>query len=200
VPGLSRGAAPAIDLRQLEDELRRLLDAVTKGDFYDRYQLAPEQRAIRDIAISGNGESTTCAQFGDAIGVIGQVAAEYDLLGRIKLVLITNGSQMQKPAVQQGISHWCELGGVVWFKLDSATEAGILHINNVSLSPATVRKNLEICARLCPTLIQTCRFALDGLPPDEVEQAAYLAWLAAMQRDGVAVEGVLLYGLARPSR
>lgn len=199
VPDLTRGAAPEIDLIQLEAELRQLLDTVTKGDFYDRYQLAPEQRVIRDIAISGNGESTTCARFADVIGVIGRIAAEYELLGRIQLVLITNGSQMGKAAVLRGIAHWSELGGVVWFKLDSATEAGILRVNNVSLSPATVRQNLAICARLCPTWIQTCRFALDGQPPAEAEQAAYLEFLAGLQQDGVAVEGVLLYGLARPS-
>ncbi|MDD1649229.1 MAG: radical SAM protein [Methylococcaceae bacterium] len=199
VPGLTRGAAPEIDLFQLENELRYLLDEMTNGDFYDRYQLSPEQRSIRDIAISGNGEPTSCARFDSVIGVIGQIAAEFGLLGRIRLVLITNGSQMHKAEVQRGVSHWCELGGAVWFKVDSATEAGILRINNVNLSPATVRRNLDTCARLCPTWIQTCLFALDGAPPSEAEQRAYLHFLEGLQQDGLALEGVLLYGLARPS-
>lgn len=199
VPDLVRGAAPEIDLELLEEELRGLLDDVLNGDFYERFQIPAEQRAIRDIAISGNGEPTSADEFDRVIGIIGQLCAEYDLFGKIKLVLITNGSLVQKPAVQRGLAHWSELGGEVWFKLDTATEEGIRRINNVNLSPEAVARHLEICARLCPTWIQTCLFALDGQPPSEAEQQAYLDFLADLQQRDVPVEGVLLYGLARPS-
>jgi len=199
VPGLTRGAAPAIDVDQLGDELRTLLDDALRGDFYERHQLPAEQRAIRDIAIAGNGEPTTSPLFDDAIAVIGQVVAEYDLFNRIKLVLISNGSQMQKPEVQRGLSHWAELGGVVWFKLDSATAEGISRINNVHLSMEQVWRNLTHCARLCPTWLQTCVVEFDGQPPSAVEQSAYLAFLTRLREQDVPVEGVLLYGLDRPS-
>jgi wyosine [tRNA(Phe)-imidazoG37] synthetase (radical SAM superfamily) len=199
VPNLTRGAGPDIDLLLLEDELRHLLEDVSNGDFYTRYRLPPEQRVIRDIAMSGNGEPTTSPQFDAVIGVIGQICAEYELFGKIKWVLITNGSQMQKSEVQRGVAHWSELGGEIWFKLDSATADGIRRINHANLEPATVLRNLETCARLCPTWIQTCLFALDGQPPSETEQTAYLDFLSALQQDGIQIEGVLLYGLARPS-
>lgn len=199
VPDLTRGTAPDLNLDLLEEELRHLLDDALHGDFFERYGLPEEQRAIRDIAISGNGEPTSCREFDVVIGVIGQVCAEFDLFGRIKLVLITNGSLMHKPEVQRGVAHWSELGGEVWFKVDSATAEGIRRINNASLSPDTVRRHLEICARLCPTWIQTCLFALDGQPPSEAEQQAYLAFLAESGQRAIPVEGVLLYGLARPS-
>jgi wyosine [tRNA(Phe)-imidazoG37] synthetase (radical SAM superfamily) len=199
VPNLTRGAAPDIDLELLEEELRHLLNDALHGDFFERYQLPEEQRTIRDIAISGNGEPTSCREFDAVVGVIGQVCAEFDLFGAIKLVLITNGSLMGKAEVQRGVAHWSELGGEVWFKVDSATEEGLRRINNVNLSPETVLRHLEICARLCPTWIQTCMFALDGAPPSEAEQRAYLGFLAELGRRGIPVEGVLLYGLARPS-
>jgi wyosine [tRNA(Phe)-imidazoG37] synthetase (radical SAM superfamily) len=199
VPDLTRGAAPDIDLDLLEEELRHLLDDALHGDFFERYQLPEEQRTIRDIAISGNGEPTSCREFDAVVGVIGQICAEFDLFGKIKLVLITNGSLMHKPEVQRGVAHWSELGGEVWFKLDSATEEGIRRINNVHLAPDTVLRHLETCTRLCPTWIQTCMFAYDGAPPSEAERRAYLAFLAELKARGIPVEGVLLYGLARPS-
>jgi wyosine [tRNA(Phe)-imidazoG37] synthetase (radical SAM superfamily) len=199
VPDLTRGAAPEIDLERLEHELRGLLNDALHGDFYARFQIPEAQRVIRDIAISGNGEPTSCREFDAVIGVIGAVCAEFDLFGAIKLVLITNGSLMGKPAVQRGLAHWPELGGEVWFKVDSATEAGIRRINNVRLSPESVLRHLEISAKLCPTWIQTCLFAYDGAPPDEAEQQAYLDFLAELRRREIPVEGVLLYGLARPS-
>lgn len=42
-------------------------------------------------------------------------------------------------------------------------------------------------------------FAMDNLLPDEAELAAYLAFLQETIDAGVRLEGVLLYGLARPS-
>ncbi len=200
VPGLSRGAAPEIDLARLETELRRQLDDALHGDFYDRYQLPVEHRTIRDIAIAGNGEPTGSPRFDAAIGVIGQITADYALFGQIKLVLISNGSLMHKPEVQRGLAHWSELGGEVWFKLDSATADGVQRINSVNLTPEHIRRNLAACARLCPTWLQTCLFEFDGQPPAPAEQQAYLNFLAKLEEDAIHIEGVLLYGLARPSQ
>ncbi|RQW82288.1 MAG: radical SAM protein [Methylococcus sp.] len=199
VPNLIRGAPPPLDPGLLEDELRRLLQDVQEGDFYERHELPGELRVIRDIAIAGNGEPTSCPEFAAAVAIIGQVVADFDLLGRINLVLISNGSLMHKPEVQAGLAHWSELGGQVWFKIDSATEDGMSRINNVSLSVDHVRRNLASCAALCPTWIQTCVFGMDGQPPGADEQQAYLDFLAGLEVQGIAIEGVLLYRLDRPS-
>jgi len=199
VPNLTRGAAPEVDVFLLEDELRGLLEEVANGQFFEHYGLPPEQRAIRDIALSGNGEPTSCPQFAAVVGVIGQVCADFELFGRIKLVLISNGSLMLKPEVQRGLAHWSELGGEVWFKLDSATTAGRERINRIHLPNESARRNLEACTRLCPTWLQTCLFAYDGQPPADSEQLAYLDFLSSLAANGIALEGVLLYGLARPS-
>jgi len=199
VPGLIRGSAPDVDLSLLEDELRTLLKDVLQGDFFERFELPPRQRVIRAITLSGNGEPTSCPAFGSVVGTIGQLCAEHCLLGQVKLVLITNGTLMHKAEVQRGVAHWAELGGEVWFKLDSATQEGIQRINQVHLSPEAVRNHLEICTRLCPTWIQTCMFGFDGQPPSREEEQAYLDFLADLRRRDLPVEGVLLYGLARPS-
>ena len=199
VPDLKRGSAPTTDLGLLETELRGFLDEVLTGDFYSRFSVPLEQQSIRDIALSGNGEPTSSREFDQVIGLIGSVVADYDLLGKIKLVLITNGSLIRREPVQKGLAHWAELGGEVWFKLVSATETGGLRVNGIHHTPETVLHNLESAARLCPTWLQTCLFAFDGQPPSEEECNAYLALLQHIQQQSIDLKGVLLYGLARPS-
>ncbi len=199
VPDLQRGSAPTTDLGLLETELRGFLDEVLTGDFYNRFSVPLEQQSIRDIALSGNGEPTSSKEFDQVIGLIGSVVADYDLLGKIKLVLITNGSLIRREPVQKGLAHWAELGGEVWFKLDSATETGGLRVNGIHHTLDTVLHNLESAANLCPTWLQTCLFAFDGQPPSDEECNAYLALLQHIQQQGIDLSGVLLYGLARPS-
>ncbi len=210
VPDLQRGSAPATDLALLGRELRGFLDEVLHGDFYRRFDVPQEQRGIRDIAISGNGEPTSSAEFDKVIELIGEVSREFGLIppldsvpereGRFKLVLITNGSLVRREVVQRGLLQWGDLGGDVWFKLDSATATGIQRINGVRLAPESVLRNLEAAARLCPTWLQTCLFAFDGEPPSEAERKAYLDFLSKAIGQGIRLQGVLLYGLARPSR
>ena len=62
-----------------------------------------------------------------------------------------------------------------------------------------VRDNLVTAIALCPTWIQTCWFALDGEPPGKQDEENYLEFISALLRDGHKPQGVLLYGLARPS-
>ena len=64
------------------------------------------------------------------------------------------------------------------------------------LNPQGILERLRLCAQHCSTWVQTCVFALDGEPPSETEIAAYLDLL---QQASIAISGVHLYGLARPS-
>jgi len=199
VPDLQRGSAPETDLGLLRSELQGFIENVLNGDFCERFEVPADQRLIRDIAISGNGEPTSAALFDRVVDLIGEVCGDVGLGGKIKLVLITNGSLVYRETVQRGFQRWSGLGGVVWFKLDSATGEGIRRINGVSLSPESVLNHLEIAARCCPVWIQTCLFSLDGQPPSPQERSAYLAFLVRVLNRKIAVRGVLLYGLARPS-
>jgi wyosine [tRNA(Phe)-imidazoG37] synthetase (radical SAM superfamily) len=206
VPGLKRGAAPEIDLAQLEAELRAMLADIVDGDFMTR-RVPPDARTLHDIALSGNGEPTSAKAFPEVIELIGRVMADFGLVGgegdregkAVKLVLITNGSLADRPRVQQGLARMAQLDGEVWFKVDRATAAGMRAVNQTRIAPEKQFERLAATARLCPTWLQTCVFALDGAPPDEVEQAAYLELVARIRRESIAVQGVLLYGLARPS-
>jgi wyosine [tRNA(Phe)-imidazoG37] synthetase (radical SAM superfamily) len=198
VPDLTRGTAPDIDLAQLEAELRAMLTRILYGDFMQT-RVPAVVRRLNDIAVSGNGEPTSSKAFPQVIDLIGRVMADFNLVGRIKLVLITNGSLIDRPRVQAGLRKMAALNGEVWFKFDSATASGMRIINQTRISPDKQFERLGKAARLCPTWLQTCVFALDGAPPSEREQGAYLDAVARIRLQQIPVQGVLLYGLARPS-
>lgn len=198
VPDLRRGGPPPIALDVLEQELRQMLTQIVQGDYLMRYVPA-EMRRLNDVALSGNGEPTTAAEFPAAVSLIGRVLADFGLSGRVKLILITNGSQLDRPRVQAGVRAMAGLNGEVWFKLDRATRAGIKRVNNTRTDPEHHYRRLMTCAGLCPTWVQTCLFGLDGQPPEAEEVQAYLHLLARAVAEGVPLKGVLLYGLARPS-
>lgn len=198
VPDLTRGGPPPVDLRRLRLELSRFLDDVLHGDFMQTRLPASASR-LNDIALSGNGEPTSAREFGEVVDLIGEVRRSAGVPAQVKLVLITNGSLIHRPKVSAALARMRQLNGEVWFKLDSATDAGIQRINNTRVGVARARQNIAIAAAACPTWVQTCAFAFDGEAPNEAEQQAYLTFLRDRLAEGVRLEGVLLYGLARQS-
>jgi wyosine [tRNA(Phe)-imidazoG37] synthetase (radical SAM superfamily) len=195
VPGLKRGAAPAIDLALLESELRTFLEELLHGDFMAR-QVPEDVRRIADVAFSGNGEPTSAKEFPDIVSLVGRLVAEQGLQGRIALRLITNGSLVGHVLVQEGLRRLARLGGEVWLKVDAGTAEKIRLINGVNLSPRALARNLKRCSELCPTWVQTCMFALDGQEPTAGDIEAYLGVLRECGPERLS--GVHLYSLARP--
>ena len=198
VEGLVAGAAPPIDIARLERELDRFLGDLLHGDFMER-RVPEGARVLKDVAFSGNGEPTSSRQFSECVAAVGRVLERHGLLGKIPVVLITNGSLVRDASVQRGLEALAAIGGVVWFKLDSATDAGMRLLNDAKIGPEKARANLEACARTCPTWIQTMALAFDGEAPGEDEVRAYLELVRSLVETRVPVLGVLLYGLARPS-
>ena len=198
VPDLQRGPAPDIVVSELEAELDLMLNDIVRGDFMQR--AVPEAvRRLNDIAFSGNGEPTTSAQFLECIEVVGRALDRFALRGQIKVVLITNGSQLDKANVQAGLQQMATMQGEVWFKVDRAPQDGFEFVNQIKLNYQQVARRLATAAALCPTWIQTCMFAVDDVLPDEAAISAYINFLSEQLKQGVALQGVLLYGLARPS-
>ena len=195
VPELSRGSPPAIEMDVLEHELRVFLDDVLHGDFMQLH-VHEDDRQLKDIAFSGNGEPTSAKEFPQVLDLVEKVLGDHGLLGNIKVRLITNGSLMDKPAVLESMRHLAKMNGEVWFKLDAGTKEGIARINDVNLNPQSHILRLENCAKACPTFIQTCMFGLDGNAPNEDDINAYLALIKQVKD---VIQGVHLYGLARLS-
>ncbi|MFZ2160793.1 MAG: radical SAM protein [Sideroxyarcus sp.] len=193
VPDLTLGTAPPVDLPLLEKELSGFLHELQHGNFMQR--VPAEARRIIDIAISGNGEPTSAQEFAEVIEIIAKLKP-----ADLKLVLITNGSLLQRDNVQQGLRRMAQLNGEVWFKLDRASEAGMALVNDTKMTMEKVRQNLTTAIACCPnTWLQTCWFALDNKAPGAQDEDDYVDFLKGLLRGGITPQGVLLYGLARPS-
>lgn len=193
VPDLTRGNAPAIDLALLENELQAFLDQVVHGGWLSD-NAPPGAQILQDIAFSGNGEPTSAHEFPQAVALVERLLDAFGLRGDIKVRLITNGSLMHRQPVLDAVSALSAVNGEVWFKVDRATPAGMAAINQIEAGIPGVKRRLLACAARCPTWIQTCWFALDGVPPSDTEVHAYLALLREVQP---FIQGVHLYGIAR---
>lgn len=195
VPNLTRGTPPPIELDVLERELRSFLTDVLHGDFMQKF-VDKEDRKLQDIAFSGNGEPTSAKEFPEIILLVEKLLKEFDLLGKIKIRLITNGSLLDKPVILDSLRQMAGCNGEVWFKVDAGTKEGIARINDVTLNPQSHIQRLKNCAAACPTFIQTCMFALDGIAPTDADIEAYLALIEQVKD---VIQGVHLYGFARES-
>jgi wyosine [tRNA(Phe)-imidazoG37] synthetase (radical SAM superfamily) len=196
VPNLIAGKGPPIDLEMLARELGEMLHDIVHGDFMVR-RVPEHARELKDIAVSGNGEPTTSPHFSEAIEVIAEALDRFDLLGRIKVVVITNGSMVARPKIQEALRRLSAINGQVWFKLDAATAEGMVRINGTHGSVEQQLGRLRIAASLCDTWVQTCMFARDGQPPSDDELRAFLGCLRGLAGKPDAPLGVLLYTLAR---
>jgi wyosine [tRNA(Phe)-imidazoG37] synthetase (radical SAM superfamily) len=198
VPGLVRGAAPTLDLDLLESELDFMLREILQRNFLVDH-VAPEARRLNDIALSGNGEPTSSRQFQAVLERISVVRDRVQVPNEVKTILITNGSLMQQPQVQSGLQVLRTINGQIWFKLDRGTSLERRHINGAVVSNPRILQNLSIAAAACKTWIQTCMFAIDTFPPRAASVESYLRILQLALDRAIPLEGVLLYGLARPS-
>ena len=197
VPGLVRSQAPDIPLLTLEVELVQLLAQILRGNLLNDRIADPEQRILKDISLSGDGEPTLSPHLPDVIDLIGRARQQFSLGTSVKTVLITNGSQLGRSSTRLALEKLALLGGEVWFKLDRGSTAGMRAVNDSRRPPALVQRDLARAATLCPTWLQSCFFRLDGAYPPEHEIAA---WLELVQPLSPLLKGVLLYTVARPSQ
>ncbi|OQW75478.1 MAG: radical SAM protein [Proteobacteria bacterium ST_bin11] len=198
VPDLQRGNAPEMDFGLLEQELRFFLDYVQHGDFFEQFNVGIDNRVIKDIAISGNGEPTSLIDFDKAVRLIGEIASESGLFTSSKFVLISNGSLIHQSTVQAGLAELDRYHGELWFKLDSATETGRKLINNTGQSQQKLIEHLTIATSLCQTKLQTCMLHYQKAWSDS-EKQAYLALLRELSNGGIKLQQIMLYSLARKS-
>ena len=195
IPNLTRGTPPPIELDLLEQELRFFLNEIIHGDYMEK-NVSFEDRHLKDIAFSGNGEPTSAEEFPEVISIVKKLLEEFNLLHKIKIRLITNGSLMHQASVIKSVEMLKEMNGEVWFKVDAATEESIRTINQVNLKPHQILERLKNSANVCPTFVQTCIFSIDGKGPSKKDINAYVTLINEVKSN---IQGVHLYGLARPS-
>ncbi len=198
VPGDARG----IDLAVIEHELDRLLDLATTGAIFTDGAFAatpPALRRLNDVALSGDGEPTSSPHFAASLRLAGALIDRHapDPSARAKLIIITNATLLQRPAVVEGLAALDGRPAEIWAKLDAGTEAYYRTVERTKVPLATVVANLLATGRQRPLVIQSLFLRLNGVGPEAAEIAAWFDHLRRLQDGGCMIERVQVYTVAR---
>jgi wyosine [tRNA(Phe)-imidazoG37] synthetase (radical SAM superfamily) len=189
-----------VDLGVMREELRAMVQLVAGGGIYqlDPFDKIPATlQRLNDVAFSGDGEPTTCPQFGDAVRAAAEVVEGQAEARGTKLVLITNATMLHKPAVQEVLAFLDGHHGEIWAKLDAGTEAYYQLVDRTGVPLRRVMENLIGCCRERETVIQTLMMRVHGEAPPVAEVAAYCARLREILQAGGKIKLVQMYTVAR---
>src|SRR5205807_8396923 len=184
-----------VDLACLRTELETMLDAVVSGELFqhERFQKTPAHlRRLNDVAFSGDGEPTTCPQFLDAVRLAAEAKSARGL-DAVKLVLITNATQLHRPRVQEALALLAANNGEVWAKLDAGSEEYYHRIERTTVPFARVLTNLRDTAQATPLVIQAMFLRLAGELPSPAEREAFCERLNEIIRAGGRITRVQVY-------
>ena len=194
-------ARPQVNLEEARYELDKLLAMARDGRIWEEPEFKdtpPALRRLNDIAFSGDGEPTTYPHFADAVRMVieARAAAGY-APEEVKIVLITNATQLHRPRVQEGLRLMDGANGEIWAKLDAGTPEYYVLIDQTNVSYQKVLKNIVETARQRPINIQTCMMRVKGEGPSEAEVEAYCGRLRDILAEGGHLKMVQLYTVAR---
>jgi wyosine [tRNA(Phe)-imidazoG37] synthetase (radical SAM superfamily) len=194
------GATRRVDLAVLGAELDAILAAAADGSLYEARPfdaLPADQRVVRDIAFSGDGEPTTFPRFLEAVDLAAATRRRHGL-EQAKLVLITDAAYLAKPAVREALEVLDGNNGEIWAKLDAGTEEFFQRINRPNVTLEQVLDNILDAGRVRPIVIQSLWMRLDGAPPPDAEVVAYCGRVGGLLAAGAKLKSIQLYTVARP--
>jgi wyosine [tRNA(Phe)-imidazoG37] synthetase (radical SAM superfamily) len=189
-----------LDVEVMAEELKKTLGLVRAGRLRERpwYRSLPDELLqLRHVALSGDGEPTLSPRFAEALQAVVHVRA----LGGFpffKLVLITNGTGLDLPHVQEGLKHFTH-SDEIWAKLDGGTQAYLNKVNRSDVPLEKVLSNILLLGRKRPVVVQSLFPALNEEEPplEEIEQ--YARRLLELKNSGADISLVQIYSATRPS-
>jgi len=199
---VDRGVAPRVrrvDLDRLATELDTVLEAAADGTLYDAapFDAIPRaERAVRDLAFSGDGEPTTYPRFGEAVAIAVRARQRFGLDGT-RIVLITDAAYLGKPNVRDALAMLDRNNGEIWAKLDAGTEEYFQRVDRPNVTLRHVLDNILDAARARPVVIQSLWMTVDGAPPPDEEVRAYCDRLNELLASGGQLKGIQVYTIAR---
>jgi wyosine [tRNA(Phe)-imidazoG37] synthetase (radical SAM superfamily) len=188
-----------VDPARLANELDLIIRAEKSGSLYEDAPfnvLAREERGIRDIAFSGDGEPTTYARFEDAVRLAADARRRFDL-NATRLILLTNAAYLNKPSIRAALDVMDQNNGEIWAKLDAGTEEYFRAVNRPNVSLDRILENILVTARLRPVVIQSLWFQINGVVPPVAEIEAYCSRLTGLVLEGAQIKAVQIYTTAR---
>jgi wyosine [tRNA(Phe)-imidazoG37] synthetase (radical SAM superfamily) len=195
-----RDAAGPVDLHRVRVELDGILNDEKSGLLYGihPFSLLPgEKRGIRDIAFSGDGEPTASGGvFHSSMEIAAQLRSQYKLLNA-KIVLITNGTFLDDPAVKEALAVMDRNNGEIWAKIDAGTEEYFKKINRTAVAFEKILGNILQTALVRPVVIQSLWMRVDDQAPPSCEIAAFCGRLNRLCDSGAQLKALHLHTIAR---
>ena len=188
-----------VNIDRLREELARMLTDVEDGALWRDAAFSDvptDQRCVRDIAFSGDGEPTTSKHFRASVELVAELKREADLPDA-KIVLITDACYLTKPDVAAALAIMDDHNGEIWAKLDAGTEEYYRKVNRPNLPLRHVVDNITAAARVRPVVLQSLFMRINGEPPADGELAAYLDRLREISAAGGQIKLVQVYTVAR---
>jgi wyosine [tRNA(Phe)-imidazoG37] synthetase (radical SAM superfamily) len=193
------GPKQAVDVVRLVEELDAMVELITSGRIYDetRFRDTPAQlRRLNDIALSGDGEPTTCRNFAEIVAACAEVRRRHGL-EEMKLVLISNATMFHREPVRRGLAILDANHGEIWAKLDAGTDAYYHEVDRTSISFARILANVAEAAVARPIVIQSLFMRIRGVGPPPAEQEAYCQRLREIVAGGGKIKLVQVHTVAR---
>ena len=189
-----------LDVDVMAAELKKTLAYVRDGRLRERpwYQALPDELLqLRHVALSGDGEPTFASNFIEAVQAVVHVRA----LGGLpffKVVLITNGTGLDQPQVQQGLKFFVK-SDEIWAKLDGGTQAYLNKVDRPNIPLEKILGNILALGRQHPVVIQSLFPSINGEEPplEEIEQ--YAQRLKELKNAGAQIPLVQIYSASRPT-
>ena len=196
----TESAVRTVDVEVLLAELEEMLDQVLDGRLFEDEQfrdVPAELRRLNDIAFSGDGEPTTERRFEEIVERVAQIKRRRGL-DQVKIVLITNATMFDRPAVNRALEVLDQNQGEIWAKLDAGTEAYYRLVDRTSIPFQRVLRNITDAARRRPLVIQSLFMRVRGEPPSEREIDEFCLRLKEIVAVGGRIKLVQVYTVARP--
>ena len=187
------------DLPRLAEELDEMLDSVTSGRIFVETRFsdtAEPLRRLNDVALSGDGEPTSCPVFGEVVELCAE-ARRRRRLDDVRLILITNATLLHRQSVRLALEVLDANNGEIWGKLDCGTEEYYHRVARSRVPFQQVLDNLRATARIRPIVIQTLFMQLAGQSPTMAEQEAYCDRLCEITGVGGQIKLVQIHTVAR---
>ncbi len=167
--------------------------------------LPEELLALKEVALSGDGEPTLCPNFTEVVETVVHLRAQ-GTLPFFKIVLITNATGLHLSEVQRGLpllTHQDE----IWAKLDVGSQEAMDQINRPKASPRSgpapsldrVLENIRALGRQRPVVIQSLIPLFEGREPSPDEVERYIQRLLELKEGGAQIALVQVYSAHRPA-
>jgi len=188
-----------LDVDVMAQELAKTLELVRSGGIRDHPAfrgLSEDLLHLRHVAVSGDGEPTLCPNFAEAIQevILMRALQPYSFF---KLALITNGTGLDLPSVQDGLQYFTT-HDEIWVKLDAGAQAHMDRVNRSQVPLEKVVANLMLVGRKRPLIIQSLFPLILGQEPLPREIDDYIALLSNLKKGGARISLVQVYSATRP--